>query len=146
MFDQLPGSFDQVGKHRILHSLDDEALAGGIDILTGDLEHTVCIAQTAQPLQLSGSVTGGHIGDGLDALFLQALEHFVQIIVLEFLCLFVTCGGFSNVTEIRIAKNCADLVGDFNNPVRSASSIGVAIGAKKHTHQRVTTREEIVQL
>jgi len=27
-----------------------------------------------------------------------------------------------------------------------ARSIGVAIGAKKHTHQRVITREEIVQL
>ena len=97
VFDQFPGCVDQVLEHRVLHRLNNEALAGRIDILTGDLEHTVFITQSAQPFLLLVCVAGGHIGDGIDAFFLQAFKQIIQIVVFKFLCLLVAGDRVANI-------------------------------------------------
>ena len=124
MFNEFPGGVDQVLEHGVLHSLDDEALAGSIDVLTGDLEHTVLVAQTTQTLQLGGSVAGGHVGDGGDALFLQALKHIVQIVILELLRLFVAGDGVADIAQISIAQIGIDVTTQFYHILQFRTLVG----------------------
>ena len=50
VFDQLPRGVDEVLELRVLHGADHEALAGGVDVLAGDLEHPIRLAQAPQAL------------------------------------------------------------------------------------------------
>ena len=85
VFNELPCGIDQVLEHGVFHSLDNETLAGRIDIFAGNLEHAIFIAQAAQALQLLGSIPGRHVGDSRHALFLQALEDFLNIMDIKYL-------------------------------------------------------------
>ncbi len=70
MIDQLPGRIDQVLEKGIFHSPNDKALSGRVDVFAGNLEQIVFFAQFAQTGELFHSVSGRHIGNGTDSVFL----------------------------------------------------------------------------
>ena len=77
IIDEGISGIDQVAELGIVQSLAAEGLAGRVDILTADLEEAVLLAQSGEPLQLFGGIPGGHIGDGIKAVFLNNLNKYI---------------------------------------------------------------------
>ena len=114
MSDQRIGRLGQMREHRIVHRLADERLTRRIYVLAADLEEAVFLAEGHQTRQLFLRIARRHIGDRVEAQPLQLADQQIEIIILEFLRLFVARDRIAHVAEIGIGRDRAAGFADRN--------------------------------
>ena len=109
MSDQRVCRVYQMRKSRIVKRLADERLSGGVDIFSADLKQIVIVAILHYPVKLLARVPCRHVCDCVELLLMDRLKKKGKIIVLELLSLFVSRDRSSDISEISVCRDTAEL-------------------------------------